>query len=90
MPRIAAVDGVEDTLTSDEVAARAGITYRQLDHWVRREYVPAPATNSGKPGSGNARCWTPAEASRVAAVATAVRAGFTVSAAARYAQAAAG
>jgi hypothetical protein len=46
-------------LSNAVVMRRAGITYRQLDHWAVRGYlVPAGGTRTG---SGFARTWTPAE-----------------------------
>ena len=42
-------------LTSDQIAEAVGVTYRQLDWWVRKGYlVPSdPSTGSGDP-----RRWT--------------------------------
>lgn len=60
-----------------QVAARIGISYRSLDRWVRRGYVPGRA-----PGSGYPRRWTPEAITAAARVAGLVRAGFTVAAAA--------
>jgi len=83
MRRIPAPSTVRLTgLSSDEVAEYAGITYRQLDHWLRRGYIPAPGTTSGETGSGNRRRWTQAEADRVALMASLVGEGLTVPAAA--------
>lgn len=36
--------------TTPELAAEVGITYRQMDYWIRQGYI-----GGGCPGSGNAR-----------------------------------
>ena len=44
-----------DALSSDQVLAQTGITYRQLDYWTRRGWLePIPRTGQGK---GNPRRW---------------------------------
>ena len=43
-------------LTSHEVVARSGITYRQLDYWTRLEIL-RPVTKPD-PGSGSVRYYT--------------------------------
>lgn len=63
-----------ETLTSDEVAAWAGVTFRQLDNWQRCGYVHGPAGR----GSGRPRRWTPDETRRVRLFARLVRAGLTL------------
>lgn len=71
-----------------EVAAAAGVTYRQADHWARRglvrtydEYgLPIPG---GANGSGCPRYVTRSEAKHVTRTAALVRAGFTPEVAAR-------
>lgn len=61
-------------MTSAEVAAAAGITYRQLDYWSTRGYVDAPP----REGSGRARAWTEDQVADVVAVAALVREGVRV------------
>jgi DNA-binding transcriptional MerR regulator len=65
----------DGTLTTGEVAELARVTYRQLDYWVRREYlhISSPAT----PGSGTQRHWTPDEAQRARAFGALLHAGVS-------------
>lgn len=42
---------------SVQVASRAGITFRQLDHWVTKGWLHP----DGGSGSGNERYWSPSE-----------------------------
>lgn len=63
-----------------EVAAAAGVSYRQLDYWVRQRYV-APAKLAT--GSGTGHAWDPASIGRVIAMAALVRVGYQPAAAAR-------
>lgn len=44
-------------LTSEQVVARTGISYRQLDYWTRRGWF-SPVEGSGQ-GKGNPRRWYP-------------------------------
>lgn len=46
------------TYTAAEVVARTGCTYRQLDYWCRRGYVPG---HTKAAGSGNRRRFTNAD-----------------------------
>ena len=72
-------------IDSSALCELLGCTYRQLDHWTRRGYVPA---SDPCPGSGIGRVY-PLEAIAVAgALAAFVRAGCMPAAAARYAAAA--
>lgn len=71
-------------IDSSALCELLGCTYRQLDHWTRRGYVPAldPC-----PGTGIGRVY-PLEAIAVAgALAAFIRAGCMPAAAARYAAA---
>lgn len=47
--------GLSGYLTSKQVCERAGITYRQLDYWVRSGYI-TPAVVIGE-GYGGRRYW---------------------------------
>ena len=62
---------------------RAGITYRQYDHWVRKEYLPG----IGTPGYGNARAVTREQYNHLAKMSKLVRKGMTPQAASEYASA---
>jgi DNA-binding transcriptional MerR regulator len=42
----------EASYTSPEVCALTGISYRQLDHWVRLGHVPGMTKDDVAPGSG--------------------------------------
>lgn len=71
-------------LTSEHVCELAGITYRQLDYWVRHEWITTdkPVRGSGA-GEENVRRFTPEEATRIALMAQLVKAGIGPPAAAR-------
>jgi DNA-binding transcriptional MerR regulator len=66
------------TFTSTEVCKILGITYRQLDYWTRKGYVPS---SSPTPGSGHARAFTFPELLMLRLVGLLLEAGFTVTAA---------
>jgi DNA-binding transcriptional MerR regulator len=51
------------TYTAGDVVARTGCTYRQLDYWCRRGYVPGQGEAEG---SGNWRRFTDAQLEHVA------------------------
>lgn len=53
--------GTAQTLSSHDVAAKVGITYRQLDYWVRLGIIDG----QGAVGSGTPRVWTPEQVKRV-------------------------
>lgn len=75
--RLGRTDG---TLTGKQVADAAGITYRQLDYWATREWVP-----SGNPsGPGSWREYDADEQRQVCEFADLVRAGFKPAVLARY------
>lgn len=55
------------------VAAQAGITYRQLDHWLTTGYIHA---DDQHPGSGQCRDITPTEADVITVMGRLVAAGI--------------
>ena len=57
------------TTTTGTVVADIGITWRQLDYWIRRGWVTLDTP--GKGGSGNRRTIHPAEAAAINDTATA-------------------
>ena len=61
-------------MNSLQLAERAGITYRQLDFWIRRGYVKV---DNDVTGSGNTREFSSIEARVVLYMADLVRSGFT-------------
>jgi DNA-binding transcriptional MerR regulator len=65
-------------VTGPELAKHAGITYRQLDFWVRAGYV----TPTGGEGTGHARDFSWVQCQMVAWMARLVKAGFKPAAAA--------
>jgi hypothetical protein len=69
-------------LTAIESAQRAGITYRQLDHWVTRGYLH-PRRRAHNPGSGHPRTFTPREGDVAEAMAGLVALGMLPAAAAK-------
>lgn len=60
-PRLFGPPAVRD-LSSHEVIALAGISYRQLDYWTRVGYIDVPVV---APGQGTQRRWTAPEAAQV-------------------------
>lgn len=73
-------------LSTPEVAARCGVTYRQLDYWLRQGLLDGPTGT----GTGRGRAWTCDAANRAVLMAALVRAGFTHAAAGRLASHATG
>lgn len=59
---------VLDPITSGDVCAAAGCTYRQLDYWVRMGLVVCLG-NTANAGSGSQRIYSHREVSVVAAIA---------------------
>lgn len=58
---------VDDLLTSTQVCAAAGLTYRNLDYWTRQGYAhPHVAAR----GTGTQRRWSRQEAEILARMAT--------------------
>jgi hypothetical protein len=53
--------------TTDEVANRAGLTFRQVDYWIRRGAI-VPSLRSAH-GSGTRRRWSPLDLARLRAIA---------------------
>ena len=51
-------------LKTPDVATLLGVSFRQLDHWIRRGWIPSP---NPTPGSGTDRVWT-RETVRIASV----------------------
>jgi hypothetical protein len=65
----------ERLLTSEQVCELAGITYRQLDHWLRRGYITCDRVDLVAPvGTGNPRRYTPEQTHRIRLVASVDRA----------------
>ena len=50
---------VRETLTTPEVARATGITYRQLDYWLRNKVIPHNWVDNAHEGSGSHRRWSP-------------------------------
>lgn len=61
----------EGLLTSTQVCRLVGISYRQLDYWVRRGMIECPDKRGL--GSGHARRWTPEDVRRLKAVVAEMR-----------------
>lgn len=72
-----------ELLSSADVAWKAGITFRQCDHWVRRGYL---RPDGAALGSGRPRRWPRAEVDVARAMARLVRIGLTPAAAHRIAR----
>lgn len=68
-----------------DVARRAGITYRMLDHWMRAGYVAC--AHNPHAGAGMRRYFTPLEAAHVYRMGALVHAGFQPDRAAELARA---
>jgi hypothetical protein len=79
-----ATAGRDRGIASEAVAAAAGISYRQLDHWTRRGYL-RPAADTGN-GSGRWREWSTAELAAACLMAALTRAGLEPRAAALIAR----
>jgi len=65
--------------TAEQVCKATGLTYRQLDHWVRQGYVDLP---NARPGSGMPRTFTDHQLDRFGVIKALTDAGFRTSAAA--------
>lgn len=64
-------------MSTIEVSLALGVTYRQLDYWVRAGLIPGMSERG--PGSGGRRQWTPDQvdaARRVAALSEVRRRSF--------------
>lgn len=66
-------------ISAVDLAADAGVSLRQVGHWIDRGYIRAALAH---PGSGHDRWFTGAEARRVRVLAVLVHAGFAPHAAA--------
>lgn len=64
--------------TSVEIVTRAGITYRQLDHWTRLGYLTLEEPH---PGSGNARTYPETEIHTARRIRVLLDSGLTLTAA---------
>lgn len=62
-------------MTSSELCAVAGISFRRLDYWARAGHIPAATGRISDTGSGVRRQWTPRDAAFVVALARLVNAG---------------
>ena len=71
---VTGLDGdVTEVLIAGDVSALAGISYRQLDYWVRKGFLqPAP----GPEGSGRPRRWTAGEIELARTMGRLIRAGL--------------
>lgn len=67
----------------DSLRIRAGVSYRQLDHWIRSGYVPGVDSAGGR---GHAREFTAQGERRVILLGQLTRAGFTLAKALQIAQ----
>lgn len=66
-----------------ELAARAGVTYKQIDTWTKRHYLrPEPSPG----GTGNKRTYKPGEVRITQIIATLTKAGVAPSVAAKAAR----
>lgn len=61
----------DEHLSSVQVCQEVGISYRQLDHWVRAGYLH-PQLGMPNPGSGTARCFTRRDVTRLHAIRRAI------------------
>jgi len=68
-------------MNSLTAAEQAGITYRQMDHWIRRGYIAASC-----PGSGHEREITERQAAIAKHMGELTKAGMKPAAAAQYAR----
>jgi hypothetical protein len=77
------VPEVEGNVGTWAVARAAGVSYRRIDHWVRRGYIaPVGEPNPGS-GADSVREFTPATVARTVLLARLVRAGVLPGPAAR-------
>lgn len=60
-------------MTSQQLAEHLGLTYRQVDHWVRCGYLQAPESH---PGSGHPRTFRPEDIQVAEVMADLVAAGL--------------
>lgn len=69
-------------VSSEQVCALTGITYRQLDYWVRKGRIPG--INRAGSGSGRSRDFTNAQVELIRRVSIEVKDGWSVEAAFRH------
>jgi len=69
--------------TADNVVKATGLTYRQLDHYIRRGYIQM---SNPTPGSGVPRLFTGEQLDRIGTIQALIEAGFKPRAAAEIAQ----
>jgi hypothetical protein len=79
-----AIDQEELLTDAASVMERTGMTYRQLDHWVRQDYLRPVDANAG---SGVARAWSESELQVASLMRRLVAVGFLPMAAAEHARA---
>jgi DNA-binding transcriptional MerR regulator len=72
-----AAESTADLVSSTELAQRARISYRQLDHWTRKGYIPG-FERDVHIGSGYLRHYDEGQVSVVMEMAKLVHAGITV------------
>ena len=82
-PRADADDGIDDhgTLSTPEVEAWTGITFRRIDAWLHLGLIPGPASI----GAGRPRRWTPDQVRHLQLVGRLVDAGLSPAVASRVA-----
>jgi DNA-binding transcriptional MerR regulator len=61
--------------TSEQVCELAGISYRQLDYWVRLRHL---RPHNARYGSGHGRVWTHEEALKAVAIAQMLGSGLAL------------
>jgi DNA-binding transcriptional MerR regulator len=85
---VAGSDELPGLLTSADITFEAGITYRQLDHWVRRGYLRPEHVGKNRYGSssGYSRYWTREELDVARVMGRLTAAGLTPTAAHRIAR----
>jgi DNA-binding transcriptional MerR regulator len=82
----AAIPGQKDLrFSAEEVTELAGVTYRQLDHWIRNNHLTADHLKDL--GSGHPRSFSLSDLVEVAVMQALTDVGFRVGVAARLASA---
>jgi DNA-binding transcriptional MerR regulator len=66
----------EVLFSAAEVCNLAGITYRQMDYWLRNGYIVRDRDEAVSPGSGMPRHFSQSEAEQFAVIAKLVRCGL--------------
>lgn len=70
-------------VTTDDVVARTGITYRRLDHWARLGYLQVPVIGQGR---GAGRDWPDKEIRAAVLIDRIAGSGITAHTAAKIAR----